>query len=244
MSLGVGLRRSQGEGRRSGGSLAGFDVDRSACISESRYRACGRLPRPKRGNMNWVERLSVRAKHWQIFLLFVMVFAVGELPLIGNLSAAARSQEGYADGLILTEIAAAVAGWCFLLWLWSLGSFLTSIVPPALKLKRRFFLFTILCPALYVLVSIGLFQSIDRKLFVMTIPVHLFAVFCMFCNLYFVAEGLVIAETDERASFFDCLGPFLLLWFAIIGVWFIQPRINRLYAEKRNAGATAEATAI
>jgi len=105
-------------------------------------------------------------------------------------------------------------------------------------------LFTILCPALYVLVSIGLFQSIDRKLFVMTIPVHLFAVFCMFCNLYFVAEGLVIAETDERASFFDCLGPFLLLWFAIIGVWFIQPRINRLYAEKRNAGATAEATAI
>jgi hypothetical protein len=194
--------------------------------------------------MNWIERLFVRANHWQIFLLFVLAFAVGEFPLIGNLTAAVPSREGYAGGLVLTEIATAVAAWCFLLWLWSLGSLLTSVVPPALKLKKRFFLFTILCSAIYVPVSIGLFQSIDGKLFLVTIPFHVFAVFCMFCNLYFVAEGLVIAETDERASFLDCLGPFLLLWFAIIGVWFIQPRINRLYTEKRNAESAAQTTAV
>jgi len=87
-------------------------------------------------------------------------------------------------------------------------------------------------------VSISLFESIDRKLFIVTIPLHLLAVSCMFCNLYFVAVGLVIAETKERASFLDCLGPFLRLWFPIIGASFIQPRMNRLYAEKQSAEAT------
>jgi hypothetical protein len=192
-----------------------------------------------RAKMNWIERFFVRAKHWQIFLLFVVVLAIGEFPVIGNFAAALRSQEGPAEALLLTEVATAVAAWCFLLWLWSLGSFLSPCVPPALRLKKGFFLFTILFSAIYVPVSVALFQSIDRKLFLVTIPVHLFAVFCMFCNLYFVAEGLVMAETGKRASFFDCLGPLLLLWFSLIGVWFIQPRINRLYAD-----SAAQAPAI
>jgi hypothetical protein len=128
--------------------------------------------------------------------------------------------------------------------LWALGSFLASVVPPARTLKKRFFLFTIVCSAVYMPVSIAVFQSIDPMLFIVTIPLHLFGVFSMFCNLYFVAEGLVTAETGEHASFLDCLGPFLLLVFGIIGVWFIQPRINRLFAEKQSAGTAAEATAI
>jgi hypothetical protein len=194
--------------------------------------------------MNRIERFFVRAKHWQIFLLFLVVFAVGEFPVFGNLAATTQSQESYGVVLVLTEIAMAVATWCFLLWLWSLGSFLTSVVRPAVKLKKGFFLFTILCSVIYAPVAIALFHIIDRKLFIVAIPLHLFGVFCMFCNLYFVAEGLVVAETGEGPSFLDCLGPFLLLWFAIIGVWFIQPRINRLFAEKRNAGTAVEARAI
>ncbi len=194
--------------------------------------------------MKWIERFFVSAKHGQIFLLLVVVFAAGEFPVIGNLTTAAGSQERYGVLLVLTEVATAVATWCFLLWLWALGSFLTSVVPSRLKLKTRFFLFTIVSSAIYALLSIALFQSIDRKLLIVTIPLHRFGVFCMFCNLYFVAEGLVMAETGERASQLDCLGPFLLLFFAVIGVWFIQPRMNRLYAEKENAGAAAEARAI
>jgi hypothetical protein len=189
--------------------------------------------------MNWIERLFVRAKHWQIFLLFVVAFAVGEFPVIGNLTTAVPSQQSYGMVLLLTEIATALATWCFLLWLWSLGSFLKSLVPPALKLKKRFFLFTILGTAIDALLSVTLFQSIDRNLSIVTIPLHLPGVFCMFRNPYFVAEGLVIAETGVSVSFLDCFGPFLLLFFAIMGVWFIQPRINRLYAGKRSARATA-----
>ncbi|MGD0428387.1 MAG: hypothetical protein ABSC10_16885 [Candidatus Acidiferrales bacterium] len=189
--------------------------------------------------MNRIERLFVRAKHWQIFLLFVAVFAVGQLPLIGNFTVAAKSPEDQEVFLVLAQVVGAMVVWCFLVWLWALGSFLASVVPPGRALKKRFFLFTIVCSAIYMPVSIAVFQSIDRMLFIVTIPLHLFGVFCMFCNLYFVAEGLETAETGERPSFLDLLGTFLLLIFGIIGVWFIQPRVNRLYAEKQAAQATA-----
>jgi hypothetical protein len=85
---------------------------------------------------------------------------------------------------------------------------------------------------------IAIFAIIAPRLFVAMIPLSLLAVFCMFYNLYFVAKNLVMAETGKSAAYFDCAGPFLLLWFAIVGVWIIQPRINRLYAEKQSTQAT------
>jgi len=188
--------------------------------------------------MNWIERFFVRAKHWQIFLLFLILGIVSEFPVLGNF-AAAKSPEGYGTVLLMTEFATAVAAWCFILWLWSLGSFLNSIVPAALRPGKKFFLFAVVYSAAYVPASMALFQSIDLKLFVATIPLSLLALFCMFYNLYFVAKNLVTAETDKLATFYDNAGPFMLVWFSLIGVWLIQPRVNRLYAAKRSAEAAA-----
>jgi len=223
---------------------AGFHVDSGACISESRSRAPGRQSRRQRGNMNWVERLFVRAKHWQIFLLFAVLFAVEEIPVIGNLTAALRSPEGSAEILFLTQAASAVFGWCGLLWIWSLGSFVNSVVPAALRPSKRFFLFGNIFAAIDVVVSIAAFQLIDPRWLLVVIPLIFLGVFCVFYIMYFVANNLVMAETGELATFYDWVGPFLLLFFCQIGVWFIQPRINRLYAEKRSVRSGAEATAI
>src|SRR5262249_22613374 len=44
-----------------------------------------------------------------------------------------------------------------------------------------------------------------------------------------ISKSLVLAETTKPASFYDYAGPFFLLWFFPLGVWFTQPRINRLY---------------
>ena len=222
----------------SGYAPVGLNVDWSAWFSESRGRASGRQSRRKRVNMNRIERLFVRAKHWQIFLLFVVVFAVGEFPVIDDFTAAVNSAQGSGGLLYLTEAATAVAAWCFLLWLWSLGSFLNSILPSATRPRKKFFLFAFIYSAVYVPTPIALFAIIAPRLFVAMIPLSLLAVFCMFYNLYFVAKNLVMAETGKSAAFFDRAGPFLLLCFAIVGVWIIQPRINRLYAEKQSTEAT------
>jgi hypothetical protein len=227
-----------------GCGLSGFNVDSRARISESHWRARRHQIEWKRGNVNWIERFFVRAKHWQLFLLFVVVFDVAHFPIIGNLTAALKTPEGSAVTLLLTEFATAMAGWGFILWLWSLGSFLNSIVPIELRPKRKLFLFAVVCLAACVPASMALFQSIDSKLFVAAILLPFLALFCLFYSLYFVGKNLAMAETGKPATYVDWAGPAMLLWFCLIGVWLIQPRINRLYAEKGSTGSAAQATAI
>jgi hypothetical protein len=66
------------------------------------------------------------------------------------------------------------------------------------------------------------------RIFLVIFPLHLLAMFCMFYQLYFVSKNLVLAETGRPASFSDYAGLFLALWFFPIGIWIVQPRINRL----------------
>jgi hypothetical protein len=53
--------------------------------------------------------------------------------------------------------------------------------------------------------------------------------FYMFCTLYFVSKSWVLAETGNAATFYDYAGPFFLTWFFPIGIWVIQPKVNRLF---------------
>lgn len=49
---------------------------------------------------------------------------------------------------------------------------------------------------------------------------------------YFVAKSLVTAETQQKASFDNVKNDFILVWAWPYGIWFIQPRINKLFEEE------------
>jgi hypothetical protein len=57
---------------------------------------------------------------------------------------------------------------------------------------------------------------------------------CNFYVLYFVSKSLVLAERSKPASFYDYAVPFLMILFFPIGIWMIQPRVNRLYESIMN----------
>jgi len=128
-------------------------------------------------------------------------------------------------------IAAELCWVCFVVWFWSLGSFLDSLVEPDLRLSRPFFRFALAYPLVYM----GVFQIIPFEKLTLgygfaIFPLHLFAMFCVFFDLNFVSKSLALAETGRAVSFYDYAGAFFLLWFFPLGIWFVQPRINRLYA--------------
>lgn len=192
--------------------------------------------------MNWIRNLFVRAKHWQLFLLFVAVFVVGELPMLGYVASGPKSPEDSAEAFVVVEIVTAVSALCYLLWLWSMGSFLNSLIPPTLRPRIHFFSFTVIFTSIYVLGFIALFQSVSPIAVAAIIPLLLLAAFCMFYSFYFVSKSLIIAETGKSATFNEYAGTFFLLWFYPIGIWFIQPRINRLYAKAQSAELATGAT--
>ena len=118
---------------------------------------------------------------------------------------------------------------CLLGWYWSIGTFLSLRVPSALRLEPGFFRFALVYPAIYVLFFMWVFKTLNAVLLSLILPLHFLAMFCLFYVLYFVSKSLVLAETCKPASFNDYAGPFFLIWFFPIGIWFIQPRINLQY---------------
>jgi hypothetical protein len=184
--------------------------------------------------MNAMTKLFLRAKHWQIFLMLFGAFFVGQVAVICSIAVAARSAEDFGKFSQLLWVVTLPFMFGLLGWLWSMGKFLSSIIPSSLRLQIGFFRFALIYPAVYVFAFIAFFETRKPAMFALIFPFHLFAMFCMFYNLYFVSKSLVLAETGKPASFYDYAGPFFLIWFFPIGVWVVQPRINRIYAQKRS----------
>jgi uncharacterized RDD family membrane protein YckC len=181
--------------------------------------------------MRAIARYFLRAKHWQIFLLLVGITIVADVVLVISILATPRAPQDLLKAEVLFGAVMVPLMFCFLGWFWSMGSFLTSILQPPLRLKMGFFRFAVIYPVLYTCFFLAVFQSTKPVLLLIVFPLHFFAMFCVFYVLYFVTKSLKIAETHRPASFHDYVGPFFLLWFFPAGVWVIQPRINRLYLQ-------------
>ena len=132
---------------------------------------------------------------------------------------------------LTSSLAMAVVAACFLTWLWSLGSFLNARVQSSLRPRMRFFYFSLAYTPVAVFVFCILIEHFGPEVILVVFPLHLLAMACMVYLLYFVAKNLVLAERSRAGSFFEYVWVCILLWWFPIGIWFLQPRINRLYAQ-------------
>lgn len=184
--------------------------------------------------MNPIVRCFLRAKHWQIFLCYFTLFVVATL-------VSARSELNSPTSLVTVRGRLVFLGFwvlCmgfFALWLWSMGLFLNSIVDPKLRRGTRLFGVSLAYTLIYVFVFAPVFSSSDPLIVLLMLPLHLFTIFAMFYSIYFVARSLVQVERGGPAPFYGYASPFFLLLFFPVGVWFTQPRINRLYQQRATA---------
>jgi len=97
-------------------------------------------------------------------------------------------------------------------------------------------------PLIYMtLLCVGLFGAYSSALkgvqpnpliFIFIFPVHFFCMFCIFYCLYFNAKALKAAEWQRPVTFSDFAGEFFMIWFFPVGIWILQPRINKLFENK------------
>lgn len=59
-------------------------------------------------------------------------------------------------------------------------------------------------------------------------PLQIITVVISFYMYGFCGRAIKIAELKQPVNFGDALGEFFLVWFFPIGIWFLQPRINRI----------------
>lgn len=66
------------------------------------------------------------------------------------------------------------------------------------------------------------------RTFAIMIPVQLVVMGCTFYCFYVTAKTIKSVELQREATFSDFIVEFVLVWFFFIGVWLLQPRINKM----------------
>ncbi len=190
-------------------------------------------------NENTMTKLFLRAKHWHIFtiafalpfvlqMLLVPLVVVGDNPMVV---------------LRVMPVTMAILVVGFFGWFWSVATGLQSKVPTGAEMKVNRFKLFFFIPLVYLVLFLlfiafgtgGLMESgqePDTGTIALTIgiilPIHFFAVICMFYCLYFVSKTYKTVELQRKVTFPDFAGEFFLFWLYPIGVWILQPRINKM----------------
>ena len=174
-------------------------------------------------------------KHWQLFLVLI------GLPLIAEflMFALVLTTKDPGSFFILFAVVMLLFTGLFFAWFYTLGTNLFKKLPETAGMSLTRFKIFLFIPCIYILFFLvfilGLFSTIatgaapNPMLPLFIFPIHLFAMFCMFYCLYFNAKALKTVELQRPVTFSDYAGEFFLIWFYPVGIWFIQPRINRLF---------------
>ncbi|MDQ6478131.1 hypothetical protein [Dyadobacter sp. LHD-138] len=187
-------------------------------------------------------KLFLQLKHWQLFGLifgFPVVFQFFSTDIFIN-NTGSPLLIGFSSALMI------VVSIVYFGWFYTLGTWLHKRLPAQVKLNLNRFKFCIFFPIGYMLVIfVAIGGAVTHVLpaaqfgfgvFMVILPVHLFAMTCILYCFRFNAKALKSVEWMEPVKFADYAGEFFLIWFFPLGGWFIQPRINKLLEDSQMDG--------
>jgi len=181
-----------------------------------------------------------RRKAWQVFLLLVLPMFASQLYATANVprfasSSGPQSIEEWESFFHIFMFLSLLMIVLLLAWLLGIGLAANSRVIENLRLDTRLATGCALYTGAYTLFAQFFFpfpglQDTGGIPTGVLVCLHVLAVFAIFYVLAFAARNLIMAERQAAVTFFDYSGPFFLMWFYPVGVWFVQPRVNRLVA--------------
>lgn len=191
----------------------------------------------------------LKAKHWQLFLLIIGLPMIAQIVFLSsifiNIGAEQPNIGSAIPFFVLFPILMITMVGILFGWYWSVGAGLQRIIPDELKMRVSMFRFFLIFPVIYIFLMLGVmgymitsamasYAAEPPFIFLLIVPMHLFAMFCIFYCMYFVAKTIKTAELKRKVGFGDYAGEFFLIWFYPIGIWFIQPKVNQLIERKED----------
>ncbi|MEZ5105255.1 MAG: hypothetical protein R2757_21445 [Draconibacterium sp.] len=175
----------------------------------------------------------LRAKHWQIFIaIFIIPYSLQFLAM--TITNNNQEKMMYFTPFIILVLFLGLFG-----WFWSIAIGLKERIPYGIKMKIKKFKIFLLIPMIYVPIVFNLFDLVFDNLeksnglmmgisFAIIFPLHILSIFGFLYSFYYVAKTYKTVELQKEVSFSDFAGDFFLLLFFPIGVWIIQPNINKM----------------
>ncbi|MBD2768549.1 hypothetical protein IC235_11690 [Hymenobacter sp. BT664] len=178
----------------------------------------------------------LRLKAWQLFLLLFGVPMVLQAVVISALFTESEILDPWAVvGLLF--VAFLTLG-LLLVWVYALGSHLYRRLPATTVMSLTRFRIAVVLPVAYVFLLLLYAGNVFREgsqvsvngFITLFVLLHLSSMACLFYCLYFTAKALKTVERNAPVPVSEYLGEFFLLWFFPVGIWVLQPRVNRLFA--------------
>lgn len=136
-------------------------------------------------------------------------------------------------------------------WMWAIGHTLHPMLPRGVRMNLGLFKASIIIMVVMSILLVFLLQYYFQFI-IHTMedidsgegpPPGFFIIFLMFpiqiimliCNVYcfwFCAKSIKTVEMQRETGIGDFLAEIFLMWFNIVGIWFLQPRLNRIVSNR------------
>lgn len=118
-------------------------------------------------------------------------------------------------------------------WLWAIAETANRELDPPFKTSTRLMAVALVYIAFYVIGTHILFPHRPGPDQGIRIFGQFLSLIAMLYAMEFAVKRLATLEQKQQVSFPAYIGSFFLIFFFPIGVWFIQPRVNRLLGNNR-----------
>jgi hypothetical protein len=196
----------------------------------------------------------LNASHWKLFVLTTGLPLISLIILIIYILSLDQNHRQSETPIILNLIyiiISLIGVATQLYWYWAVVIGLSPYMHPNTKLRLKPFYYCFFAPILlFGLYSIRelLITSQTQQLsstesqlnlptvqsFIILSIGYLTTVFCLLYTWRFTAKMLKSVEMQREAIYAEYSRDFFLLWFYPVGIWFIQPRINRIVQENQH----------
>lgn len=194
----------------------------------------------------------LKAKHWHLFLLLIgiPVIFIFLISLVEIWKLNFETNHDTMDHiLILFPIMMASYTIVFFGWLWSMSIGIQNKLPKNINMKTKrfkifFFYPAILINLFYITLCVSfLFNSGGYNVFPNNLysnfsniitPLYLASIFGIIHTIYFAAKTVKTVELQKGAKLGNYIGYFFAIWLYPFGIWFIQPKINKIVQLENN----------
>jgi hypothetical protein len=169
-------------------------------------------------------------KHWQLFIVLTCTIFISIIVVENGLKI------GDFDSLQLSSLIRVIGVIILFMWFLILGLSLNGVTNNPHKFKSGLFIAAILfCAFGYVNMNLEIIFSKNYSVpEIVTWLSPLLTLAGLVYVFYNLPKSLRSLETNKKVGFSDCIGDMFLLFAFPIGVWFTQPRINKLFMNSQS----------
>lgn len=181
-------------------------------------------------------KVFLKLKHWQLFVITVGILLV--LFLYNGISRWIDEENRFVLDAVVRFVTI-IPFLIYFLWIWSVGTLLNKGIQKKLAIRTVYFSISVAVSyfIFFFLLVFNLFdwdgvkEQVEDDIWayiLMGVPL-LIAFFAWLFALNFLAKSLVRAERETHVTSSEYYGEYIMALFFPIGIWILQPRINKIY---------------